>query len=1691
MKRAVVALLVSSMVATQVPVLSFAQGLNVNKDTVEDIKIYRKTSRTPHEEKKNFNGVFHAAEPLGIEIMEETKIDILVSGKGISGKAHLQLHDVENLHGIQTINVGEKTTVKIPKGGQLFLAVADVKFESDDLATDFNFDVEVTLNKADYELTPTFDVRKNKISDKTLSEDEFLKQALSEENKEEGSLLISDNVRIYIPVSKYVTEPIDPDKILQRHERTIELYNEKAGLLETNESLEDRPRENFVLVSARNQQVGLMSAGPTMLDTHTKNIGGYLRLKGHWGQSHEYGHLYENGWGFVEYWCNAFATTLEREITGNSEYNWATGPEKDFMNGKGKEIYGSYLTEGKIGSLHPLHYWFTFIDNYDKDYMAKMSRYYKDMPYAGNDYIAYFAAMNYGINIIPFLEMAGYPLQNLDAIKDVIENSKSTYIYMPTYGALDEYKDISFPATVNPVYSGVGRSLSGMSNPNSDITVNIDGKEYKTKTDANSKFTIKLDEKVSVDSVITVISKEKEKKNSFAQKVKVIDEKARVSFRGYASKEVLSLEFDDENKKFIAKSNGELIHPNQGNNYIIIEHYNKGEELKNTYKLHGTGTADEVAAELNKTSYIEGDYLKIHHKEQYSRLVIDGDIINSPYKFNTGVKNINSKNSYFYIQNGKLVYSDKKLELDGNKEDIEELLTKTFDENKYTKTSWKRYMDARGLAQGIINNQDVTENDIAVIYAVFENAIKDLRELNRVEFKGYNNNVFLELGFNSDEKKFVAKSSGDQVHKFHGARIYSTITHFDKKGNEKAKFEIRANETGEKVASYLNNLAYDNGDYLKFDHLEKNARLVINGHVENAPYDLSKGAIDLDLNSSYFYLTGESFEYSDKQLDLSADKTELVNEIEKAKTISGEIYSKDSFAKLQEVIVGAEKLILETNVTSEEINGAISRIRDRISKLRELNQIQFKGYDNETFLTLEFDSENNKFKAVSNGKMVHPYQYSKEYVKVTHYDKKGAIKGEYSVKANETADKMADEINKATFNQGDFIKLNHIEKNSRLVINGYVENAPYDLSTGGVNLDLAKSYFYLGENLIYSDKHLDLSDDKTTLVNRIEEAKKLNAENYTKSTFEKLQGVIKISEELVGQANLNTEEINLQVKKIDDAIKSLKEVNLITFKGYGNNESLKVSFEPETKKLSAVSNGETIHKSFGGSTYIGVELYDKKGNKKAGFTARGGENANQIAEEINKLTYADGDFLKLYHREPNSRFIVNGYVENAPHDLSVGGLNINLATSYFYLDGESLRYSNEHLDLSDDKTALVEKIAEAKKLTAQSYTKTSFAQFIKVLENAEKVVVQANLTTEEINLEVSKLNDAIESLREVNHIEFKGYKNETFLDLKFDIETNKFKAISSGKIVHPYQYSKEYAKVIHFDQKGNIKGEYSAVANQTADEMANSLNKATFAKGDYIKINHLEKNGRLVINGFVENAPYDLSTGGINLDLENSYFYLGKESLEFTDSQIDLSADKTGLIQKINEAKEITSEGYTKTSFENLGSAIVVAQGLISQTNVLESELNTEIENLKNAINSLRLINIIEFKGYDNVTFLSLRFDTENNKFVATSNGKMVHPYHYSKVYSTLYHYDSEGNLKGEYSVKANETADNIANALNKVAIEQGDYIKLSHLEQNGRLAIKGYIENFEGDISNGVGSLDLNTSTFGLDGENLNYINK
>ncbi|MGL5085428.1 MAG: putative mucin/carbohydrate-binding domain-containing protein [Clostridium sp.] len=449
--------------------------------------------------------------------------------------------------------------------------------------------------------------------------------------------------------------------------------------------------------------------------------------------------------------------------------------------------------------------------------------------------------------------------------------------------------------------------------------------------------------------------------------------------------------------------------------------------------------------------------------------------------------------------------------------------------------------------------------------------------------------------------------------------------------------------------------------------------------------------------------------------------------------------------------------------------------------------------------------------------------------------------------------------------------------------------------------------------------------------------------------------------------------------------------------------------------------------------------------------------------------------------------ILKGYIENTPFDLSTGVKDLDLNNSLFYLNGENFKYSNEQLDLSSDKNELIEKIADAKKISQEEYTKTTYENLEKAINIAEELVKSTNVLGEEIAIELENIKNSINNLRKVNKIEFKGYNNVVFMTLGFDTENNKFEAVSNSEMIHPYQYSKVYAKVEHFDQKGNLKGEYKAIANKTADEMASALNNLSYEDGDYIKLSHLEKNNRLVTNGYVENAPYDLSTGCKDLDLVNSYFYLGEENLKYSNKQLDLSGDKTELVNKIKELKEVSSDKYTKTSFENLLNAIEKAEDLVNTNSVYDEEILSELKTLENAKNNLRELNEVVFKGYNNNEFLKLSFDSENKVLKAVSNGEVANRF-VSGKYAEITHFDKDGNVKGTYSIRGVENADNLANSLNNLEYVEGDSLKLFHGEQNSRLAIKGYINNLDSNLSNGVGNINLNNTRFYLDGESLTY---
>lgn len=196
-KFIVTGLLVSMLITNTNTVTAFSSTNTVTKDSIENLKIYRKTSLSPGQDNKKFNITFHISEPLGIEVMEATEVDVLITGEGISGSANLALHDVNNLRGLKNVRVGEKTTVHIPRKGELFLEVGNIKYDGN-VDDDFSLDVTITLNGKDYKITPTYDMRKEKITDKVLDEEKFEETIFSKENSEDGALLISDNVRIYV-----------------------------------------------------------------------------------------------------------------------------------------------------------------------------------------------------------------------------------------------------------------------------------------------------------------------------------------------------------------------------------------------------------------------------------------------------------------------------------------------------------------------------------------------------------------------------------------------------------------------------------------------------------------------------------------------------------------------------------------------------------------------------------------------------------------------------------------------------------------------------------------------------------------------------------------------------------------------------------------------------------------------------------------------------------------------------------------------------------------------------------------------------------------------------------------------------------------------------------------------------------------------------------------------------------------------------------------------------------------------------------------------------------------------------------------------------------------------------------------------------------------------------------------------------
>ncbi|MGL4736787.1 MAG: M60 family metallopeptidase, partial [Cellulosilyticaceae bacterium] len=635
------------------------------KTIVEQVNLYRQTSISPSDprEKKEFNIQFHTSEPLGIHITQPTTIEVLIEGQEIKGKGQLMLHDGDNLKKLMSVPVGKKTRIKVPKSGQIFLDVGEIQYSLADNVP-FAFQVAIELEEESYQWTPTYDQRAQKITEETYTNQAEFLQAI-QDCQDAGMLMMSENVRLYMPNNYYLPKVFDPEAVLEKHEETIAYFNQYAGLDEQDPEPMHQPRKNFVLVSARREQAGFMSAGNQMLDTHPKDSKQYFEPR--WGMYHEYGHLYEQPWSHVEIWNNFFAKEMAERTFGFT-FIWEDdrlGYESKVL----KPLYESYMANEQVeeafGYQIGLYFFVTLEELLGEDFAAQMARYWRENPHSPKkiDYVAYAVADQYGINLLPYLEVYGLACTDDQIRAEVIDKSKQTLFYVPKHPEFEVYAKQSAPPTVKVVYEGENTVIEGIANPGSQVVLQVDGQSKQVQADTTGHFEWTLVEPLTLESHVTLTATEVGKAPSKAVPVQVTTRLAenKIHLQGYMSNTRTIIGFDPVQRQIEVKTL--LTYPanyQASGEYFAIAHYGADGELIQSVSVKASDSAQVIESVLDGQSFEFGDFIRVKHQEPY-RTLITGKVEQAPDLSiqETGCKNIKLSQAKFVIQKEGLVYEQE------------------------------------------------------------------------------------------------------------------------------------------------------------------------------------------------------------------------------------------------------------------------------------------------------------------------------------------------------------------------------------------------------------------------------------------------------------------------------------------------------------------------------------------------------------------------------------------------------------------------------------------------------------------------------------------------------------------------------------------------------------------------------------------------------------------------------------------------------------------------------------------------------------------------------------------------------------------------------------------------------------------------------------------------------------------------
>ncbi|HEX2927134.1 MAG TPA: chitobiase/beta-hexosaminidase C-terminal domain-containing protein, partial [Ruminiclostridium sp.] len=453
----------------------------------------------------------------------------------------------------------------------------------------------------------------------------------------------------------------------------------------------------------------------------------------------------------------------------------------------------------------------------------------------------------------------------------------------------------------------------------------------------------------------------------------------------------------------------------------------------------------------------------------------------------------------------------------------------------------------------------------------------------------------------------------------------------------------------------------------------------------------------------------------------------------------------------------------------------------------------------------------------------------------------------------------------------------------------------------------------------------DAGVDKSTLAENINSAMDLSQNDYTPETWALLQPAIDAALNVYNKADATQAEVDAAV----DALKSV--VNSLVNVRYTG----KVEAEKGKKYGTAYSQADE-----GASGGFMVGSIDHVGSA---F-----ELKNCAASTKLIVSYASG------LNNPKLSFYINGVHDQDLTFTNTGGwggtfaqktFDVNIpegATIKFQYDSDDSAANIDYIGLtSTDISALTQKISDAKALTQQDYTASSWETLQDAITAASNVIASIP-TQEETDKAVSNLQAVIDGLQ--------AYPGNYSGKIEAEI----------GKM-----YGTAYKQADSYASGGFIAGSVDHVgsafelkncAAATKLLVAYASGKSTPKLSLYIDGVHSQDLTFSNTGGWNGAGKYAEKIFDVNIPAGSTIrFQYDSDDAAANIDYVIIPADKTELAQKVIEAQGLIEEGYTVESWALLQTALNTAVSVNDNNGATQNEVDTALDSLSTAISGLQV----------------------------------------------------------------------------------------------------------------------------------------